>query len=72
MKITYNILGMHCSNCAILPENIEDELSGINSADASFRKQEFSVDFNESLVSDEQIVDKIIQKGCQVKSKIIR
>ena len=72
MKITYNILGMHCSNCAILLENIEDELSGINSADASFRKQEFSVDFNESLVSDEQIVDKIIQKGCQVKSKIIR
>lgn len=66
LKKTYRIDGMHCSNCAMNIEGIEDELAGIKQISASYQKALMVVEFDEDKVSEAQILAAVEKRGYQV------
>jgi copper chaperone CopZ len=56
MKKTFRVPDMECPNCAMHLEGLEDELLGIKCIKASYKKQMMEVEFDESLLSVEQII----------------
>ena len=67
IKKTYSIPDMHCSNCSMKLEGIEDELPGIKEINASYHKQQMTVEFDESQVSEVQILAAVSKKGYTAK-----
>jgi len=65
VKKTYSVPDMHCSNCSMQLESIEYDLPGIREIDASYHKQQMIVEFDESKVSEEQILAAVKKKGYQ-------
>ena len=65
IKKTFRVEDMHCSNCAMKIEGIEDDLPGVKEVSASYHKLEMVVEFDESRVSDEQIIAAVKKKGYQ-------
>ena len=65
-KKTYTITNMECPNCAMILESIEDKLPGIKEVNASYKKGQMTVEFDEKLVSEGEILAAIEQKGYQV------
>jgi len=63
MKITYRVEGMHCSNCAMNIEGIEDDLPGIKQVLASYQKGQMVVEFDEAKVSEAQILAEVVKRG---------
>jgi len=63
IKRTYRLEGMHCSNCAMRVESIEDELPGIKRVSASYQKGQMVVEFNEALVSEIEILAAVKRIG---------
>ncbi len=56
MKKTFRVLDMHCPNCAMHLEGLEDELPGIRRIKASYKKQSMEVEFDETRVTTDQII----------------
>lgn len=48
---------MECANCAMHLESLEEELPGIKRINASYRKQIMEIEFDETKVSVEQIIN---------------
>lgn len=65
VKRTFSVPDMHCSNCSMRLESIEDELDGIREINASYHKQQMVVEFDETKVTDDQIVAAVKKKGYQ-------
>lgn len=63
MKKAYTVPDMHCANCVMRLEALEDELPGIKRIDASYHKQQMIVEFDEKQVSEAQILEAIKKKG---------
>lgn len=63
MKKTYTVLDMHCANCVMRLESLEDELPGIKRINASYHKQQMVVEFDEKQVSEAQILEAAKKKG---------
>jgi len=59
----FKVKNMHCTGCALVLESIEDELKGIQSISASYRKQQLEVQYDENLLQTEDILNAIRQKG---------
>lgn len=55
MKKIFRVPDMECPNCAMHLEGLEDELPGIQRVSASYQKQLMVVEFDETLVTVEQI-----------------
>jgi copper chaperone CopZ len=68
--IIFRIGGMECPNCAMLIESIENKRSGITRVEASYRKSQVSVEFDDEVVSEEIIKNKITDLGYQVLSHV--
>lgn len=56
VKQLFRVPNMHCSGCAMILEGIEDELQGIQRIDASYKKQQMHVEYDETRVSVTQII----------------
>ncbi len=65
-KQVLTIPDMHCSNCVIRLEGLEDELPGVQRVQASYRKQQMVIEYDETRLSLEQIVAAINALGYQV------
>jgi len=65
IKKLYSVPDMHCANCSMRLESIEDDLPGIREINASYHKQQMVVEFDESKVSEEQILAAVKKKGYQ-------
>jgi len=63
IKKIFNVPDMHCTNCSMKLESIEDELAGIKEINASYHKQQMIVEFDEARVSEEQIIAVARKKG---------
>ena len=63
VKNTYRVEGMHCSNCAMNIEGIEDDLPGIKQVSASYQKGRMEVEFDETQVNEAQILAAVEKKG---------
>lgn len=68
MKKTYTITNMECPNCAMILESIEDDLPGIRRVDASYARGQVTIEFDEALVTESQILELVVQKGYQIDS----
>lgn len=66
VKKTFRVEDMHCANCAMKIEGIEDELNGVKQVSASYHKQQVVVEFDESKVGPAEIVAAIKKKGYTV------
>jgi len=67
-KITIKIDDMHCTNCPMILERIEDKLDGVLKAEASYHKRQMVVEYNETQVSVEQIKAEVQRMGYQVSA----
>jgi copper chaperone CopZ len=65
IKKTFSVPDMHCTNCSMRLESIEDELAGIREINASYHKQQLIVEFDEAIVSEDQIIAAARKKGYQ-------
>ena len=63
IKKTFNVPDMHCSNCSMKLESIEDELDGIKAINASYHRQQMIVEFDETTVNEDQIIAAARKKG---------
>jgi Cu+-exporting ATPase len=62
-KQTFKVADMSCSNCAMKLESLEDSLEGVKEINASYHKLTMVVEYDESLLAEEQIVDAVKRKG---------
>jgi copper chaperone CopZ len=69
IKKTFRVPDMHCTNCSMRLESIEDELAGIKEINASCHKQQMTVVFDETVVSEDQIIAAAKKKGYQAVVK---
>jgi Zn2+/Cd2+-exporting ATPase len=67
-RITLKIHGMECPNCAMILERIEDTLKGVTFAEASYRKAQMVVEYNENQVNEAQIQAEVKRLGYEVVS----
>ena len=65
VKKTFNVPDMHCVNCSMKLESLEDELVGIKEINASYHKQQMTVEFDETVVNEDQIIAAAKKKGYQ-------
>ncbi len=63
IKRTFRVTDMHCTNCAMKIEEIEDDLPGVRQVSASYRKMQMTVEYDDSRVSEAQILEAVKQKG---------
>ena len=63
IKKTFRVPDMHCSACVMRLEGIEDELPGVKRVDASYHKQQMTVEYDENQVQLELIIGEIKKKG---------
>ena len=65
IKKTFKITDMTCSNCAMKLESLEDILDGVKEINASYHKLEMVIEYDESKLTDEQIILAVRKKGYQ-------
>lgn len=63
LKKTFKIPDMTCTNCAMKIESLEDDLDGVKEINASYHKLEMVIEYDESKLSDEQIIAAVKKKG---------
>lgn len=63
IKKTFRVSDMHCPNCAMTLEGIEDDLPGIRQISASYQKMQMTVEYDEAKVSEAQILEMVKRKG---------
>lgn len=56
MKKVFRVSDMSCPNCAMHLEGLEDELPGVKRINASYKKLTMEVEFDEKMLTIEQIV----------------
>ena len=69
-KVTLKIAGMECPNCSMNLERIEDKLKGVIFAEASYRKEQMVLEYDEAVVSLEQIKAEVKRLGYEVAAVI--
>jgi copper chaperone CopZ len=65
IKKTFKVPDMTCSNCAMKLESLEDTLDGVKEVNASYHRLEMVIEFDESKLTEEQIVAAVKKKGYQ-------
>ena len=63
LKKTFKIPDMTCSNCAMKLESLEDTLDGVKEINASYHRLEMIIEYDESMLNDEQIIAAVKKKG---------
>ena len=63
VKKIFRVTDMHCTNCAMRIEEIEDELSGVRQISASYKKMQMAVEYDDSRVNEDQILEAVKKKG---------
>lgn len=65
-KKVFKIANMHCSACVMLLEGLEDELPGVKSIKASYQKGQMEVEFDEVVLNEDKIKERVEKKGYQI------
>ncbi|HOW90687.1 MAG TPA: heavy-metal-associated domain-containing protein [Anaerolineaceae bacterium] len=62
-KLVFTIDDMHCVNCAMRLQELEDSLTGVLQVDASYRHGKMTVSIDETTVSADQIIAEVKKIG---------
>ena len=68
MKKVFKVSDMSCPNCAMHLEGLEDELSGVKRIRASYKKLTMEVEFDETVLSVDQIISAANEIGYHPES----
>lgn len=68
---TFNIIGMHCTSCAMLIDGDLEDTPGVKSASTNFAKAITEVSFDEKIINNGKIV-KIIEKTGYKSNPVVR
>jgi len=63
LKKTYRVNDMYCANCAMRIEGLEDDLPGVKTVVASYKKGQMVVEFDEKIVTEAQIMAAVARLG---------
>ena len=63
VKKTFRVSDMHCPNCAMRIERLEDDLPGIKSLSASYKTGRMVVEFDEAKLSAAEILAAVKKVG---------
>ena len=63
MKKTFRVPDMYCPSCPMHLEALEDELTGVRYISASYKKLSLEIDFDENLISVDQIISAVNELG---------
>jgi Cu+-exporting ATPase len=63
MKKTIRVIGMHCANCALTIEKGLRNTLGVKSSNVNFTTEKAHVEFDEKIVSEAQLLEKIKELG---------
>jgi copper ion binding protein len=66
VKQVFRVTDMHCTNCVMRIEGLEDDLAGVQRVRASYKKQQVEVEYDDNQVRADQIVAAIQQMGYTV------
>ena len=66
IKQVFRVTDMHCSNCVMRIEGLEDDLPGVQRVRASYKKQQVEVEYDENSVNATQIIAAIQKLGYTV------
>lgn len=69
IKKTFQIPDMTCSNCAMKLESLEDSLDGVKEINASYHRLEMVIEYDETKLTDDQIVAAVKKKGYMAAAK---
>lgn len=67
MKVEISIEGMHCGSCAILISKALTKTPGVRAANVNYASKKARVEFDETVVDEHKLVQKIISKGYVAK-----
>ena len=65
-RVTLQISGMECSNCAMKLEGMEDSLPGVLRAEASYHKGQMVVEFDDAQVNEADLRAEVKRLGYEV------
>jgi copper chaperone CopZ len=65
-QIMMTIKGMHCTNCVMQLEGIEDRLAGVERVEASYHKGQMKVVYIDTIVDETQIRSEVHRLGFEV------
>ena len=65
IKKTFKVPDMTCTNCVMKLESLEDTLDGVKEINASYHKLQMTIEYDESRLTDEQIIQAVKKKGYQ-------
>lgn len=65
IKKTFKVPDMTCTNCAMKLESLEDTLDGVKEINASYHRLQMEITYDESKLTDEQIIAAVKKKGYQ-------
>jgi Cu+-exporting ATPase len=65
IKKTFKVPDMTCTNCAMKLESLEDTLEGVKEINASYHKLQMEILYDETRLTDEQIIAAVKKKGYQ-------
>jgi copper chaperone CopZ len=63
VKQRFSVPDMHCSACVMRLESLEDELPGVKQVKASYHRQEMEVEYDESHLTLDALLNAIQKKG---------
>ena len=60
------ITGMHCTACATMIDLDLEDLKGVTKAKTDYAKSELSVEYDDGLISEKEIVNSVKKSGYSV------
>lgn len=67
IKKTFKVSDMSCTNCVMKLESLEDTLDGVREINASYHKLQMIVEYDETKLTDQQIIAAVKKKGYQAE-----
>ena len=67
IKKTFIVSYMSCTNCVMKLESLEDTLDGVREINASYHKLQMIVEYDETKLTDQQIIAAMKKKGYQAE-----
>ena len=66
IKTTLKVSGLDCASCAMIIDDVLEELPGVKSAKTSFAKEQVEVEFDKDQVSAEELKKTVESAGYSV------
>jgi copper chaperone CopZ len=63
VKKIFRVSDMHCPNCTMRVESIEDDLPGVKQVSASYQKGQMVVEFDETKIGEAEIIAAVKKVG---------